>query len=50
MFLISVSDPESKNNPKGLEIDREMFKVTPGFIVASVVICGILAAIYTVFW
>jgi SSS family solute:Na+ symporter len=50
MFLISVSDPESKDNPKGLEIDREMFKVTPGFIVASVVICGILAAIYTVFW
>ncbi|MGN7205585.1 sodium/sugar symporter [Pedobacter sp. SAFR-022] len=50
MYLITVSDPESKNNPKGLEINKEMFRVTPGFIVASVVICGILAALYTVFW
>ena len=50
MALISLTDPEGKDNPKGLEIRREMFRVTPGFIVASVVICGILAGIYTVFW
>jgi SSS family solute:Na+ symporter len=50
MVLISLTDPEGKNNPKGLEIRKEMFRVTPGFIVASVVICGILAGIYTVFW
>lgn len=50
MALISLTDPEGKDNPKGLEIRREMFWVTPGFIVASVVICGILAGIYTVFW
>jgi SSS family solute:Na+ symporter len=50
MVLITITDPESKNNPKGLEIDKSMFKVTPGFIIASVTICGILAALYTVFW
>jgi SSS family solute:Na+ symporter len=50
MVLISLIDPEGKDNPKGLEIRKEMFRVTPGFIVASVLICGILAAIYTVFW
>lgn len=50
MILISLADPESKDNKKGLEIDKEMFRVTPAFTVASVVICGILAAIYTVFW
>jgi SSS family solute:Na+ symporter len=50
MVIITLSDPKSKNNPQGLEIDSSMFKVTPGFMVASVIILGILAALYTVFW
>ncbi|WP_293306406.1 sodium/sugar symporter [Pedobacter sp. UBA5917] len=50
MFLITILDPKSKNNPQGLEVDRRMFKVSPSFIVCSVLICGILAALYTVFW
>jgi SSS family solute:Na+ symporter len=50
MVVITLSDAKSKNNPQGLEIDRSMFKVTPGFMVASVIILGILAALYTIFW
>lgn len=50
MFLITILDPKSKNNPQGLEVDSKMFKVSPSFIVCSVLICGILAALYTVFW
>ena len=50
MVVLTLTDPKSKNNPQGLEIDRSMFKVTPAFAVASIVICGILAALYTVFW
>ncbi|SER96031.1 sodium/sugar symporter [Pedobacter rhizosphaerae] len=50
MVVITLADPKSKNNPQGLEIDSSMFKVTPAFTVASVIICGILAALYTVFW
>lgn len=50
MIVVTLSDPKSKNNPQGLEIDRSMFKVTPTFAVSSVIICGILAALYTVFW
>jgi SSS family solute:Na+ symporter len=50
MVVVTLTDPKSKNNPQGLEIDKSMFKVTPAFTVASVVICGILAALYTVFW
>ena len=50
MIVITVADPDSKNNPQGLEIDTKMFKVSPSFMVASVIICGILAALYTVFW
>ena len=40
MVIITLADPKSKNNPQGLEIDAKMFKVNPGFIVASVIICG----------
>ena len=50
MILITLADPKSRNNPQGLEIEGSMFKVSPSFIVASVIICGILAALYTVFW
>jgi SSS family solute:Na+ symporter len=50
MIVVTLTDPKSKDNPQGLEIDRSMFKVTPAFTIASVIICGILAALYTVFW
>lgn len=50
MVLVTLTDPKSKNNPQCLEIDRSMFKVTPAFTVAAVIICGILAALYAVFW
>jgi SSS family solute:Na+ symporter len=50
MVVITLADPKSKNNPQGLEIDTKMFKVSPAFTVASVIICGILAALYIVFW
>ena len=33
-----------------IEVDKRLFKVTPGFLMASVLICGILAALYTIFW
>lgn len=49
-IVVTLLDPESKNNKKGLEVDSSMFKVSQGFIIASVAIVGILAALYTVFW
>lgn len=50
MILITLANPTSKDNKQGLEIDKSMFKVTPAFAVSAVIICGILAALYTVFW
>lgn len=50
MAVVTLADPKSRNNPQGLEIDTKMFKVSPSFIVASVIICGILSALYIVFW
>ena len=50
MVIISLSDEKSKNNPKGLEIDASMFKMSNGFAVGALLILGILAALYTIFW
>ena len=49
-IMVVVSLTEKKDNPKGLEIDRKMFAVSPAFTIISIAICGILAALYTVFW
>ncbi len=49
MIIMSILKPELK--PKRLvEIDVKMFKVNPGFIFGSLIIVGILIALYTVFW
>jgi SSS family solute:Na+ symporter len=50
MVIITLADPESKNNPKGLEIDPSMFKLTPSFLVGTVVVCVMLLFLYTYFW
>lgn len=50
MVAISLMKPKPANDTHVIEMDTSLFKVTPGFIVGSFIICGILAALYTVFW
>lgn len=50
MIAISLLKPKDEYDKHVIEIDKSMFKVTPGFVVGSVIICGMLAALYTVFW
>lgn len=50
MIVISLARPKPANDMHVIEMDKSMFKVTPGFIIGSFIICGILAALYTVFW
>lgn len=49
MVLISLLKPEV-NRKKEMEVDVSMFKVNPGFIFGSLIIVGILIALYSVFW
>ncbi len=49
MVLISLLKPEL-NRKKEMEVDVSMFKVNPGFIFGSLIIVGILIALYSVFW
>ena len=50
MVSISLIKPKPANDTHVIEIDQSMFKVSPGFVVGSVIICGMLAALYTIFW
>jgi SSS family solute:Na+ symporter len=50
MIVISLIDKKGQDPSKVIAIDTKMFRVSPGFIVASTIIIGILTALYTVFW
>jgi SSS family solute:Na+ symporter len=50
MIVISVADKKTINNPKAVIIDIKMFRFSPAFAVGSIIIVGILSALYTVFW
>jgi solute:Na+ symporter, SSS family len=50
MVAISMADSRSDNNPKGLVLDSADFKVSNKFAVVSILIMGILVALYTAFY
>jgi SSS family solute:Na+ symporter len=50
MVLISTYDNRHGVKPHGLEVDKKMFKLSPGFAVGALIVCGILAALYSVYW
>jgi len=52
MVAISLLRPESKEQHEThtIEVDTAMFKVSSEFIIGSFIICGVLVALYTVFW
>jgi SSS family solute:Na+ symporter len=50
MIVMSLLKPRPATDHHSIEVDTSMFKVTTGFIVGSIIICGILAALYTVVW
>lgn len=50
MIAISLAKPKNERDGHAIEVDTAWFKVSPGFIIGSIIICGVLAALYTVFW
>ena len=50
MISMSLINPKKENDTHVIEVDTSMFKITPGFAFGSIIILGILAALYTVFW
>jgi SSS family solute:Na+ symporter len=50
MYIISMIQNSKGTKVNALEVDRSMFKVTPAFAVGALIIIGIVAALYTMFW
>ena len=50
MIVMSLAKPKVYDPEHEIVVDRTMFHVTPSFIFLSIIILGILAALYTVFW
>ncbi|MGK9127677.1 sodium/sugar symporter [Olivibacter sp. SA151] len=50
MLIISIIENNRGVKPKGLEVDTKMFRVHPGFAIGSLLITGVVAALYLLFW
>jgi SSS family solute:Na+ symporter len=50
MFIISKMENRNGVNPKGLEVDRSMFKTSKGFAAGALIVVGVIVALYTILW
>jgi SSS family solute:Na+ symporter len=50
MVIISLASNKVKAEAKGLAIDAKMFKTSTSFAVGALIIIGLLAALYSVYW
>jgi SSS family solute:Na+ symporter len=50
MIGISLGKPQTLENEQAIEVDTSMFKISTSFAIGSLLITGILVALYTVFW
>ena len=52
MIIMSLLKPQTSkpDSPAIIEVDTSLFKINAGFAFGSIIILGILAALYTVFW
>ncbi len=50
IVIFGLMDSASKSNPKALEIDKSTFKVSMPFLIGLLMVVGITAALYIVFW
>ncbi|MCA6448864.1 MAG: sodium/solute symporter [Chitinophagaceae bacterium] len=50
MWIISMVENKRGVKTNGLEIDKSMFKLNPAFTVGTLIVGGILTALYTIFW
>jgi solute:Na+ symporter, SSS family len=50
MVVITLWDKKRGVTSKGLEIDSKMFRLSPAFTVGALIVCGIIAALYTIYY
>ena len=50
MVIISNIEHRKGVRPKAMIVDKSLFRMSPGFAVGALIVCGILAALYTIYW
>ncbi|HEK18915.1 MULTISPECIES: sodium/sugar symporter [unclassified Mucilaginibacter] len=50
MYIISKIETRNGVKPNGLEVDSSMFRMSRAFAAGSLIVAGILVAVYTIFW
>ena len=50
MIIISLVEGKGKNHPNSIDINKDLFKTSTTFKIGAVLIAGITAALYIVFW
>ncbi|WP_111669972.1 sodium/sugar symporter [Algoriphagus litoralis] len=50
MIIISLVEGKGKDHPNSIEVDAELFKTSTGFKIGAILIAGIIAGLYTIFW
>lgn len=50
MIIISLVEGKGKDHPNSIDINKELFKTSATFKIGAVLIAGITAALYIVFW
>lgn len=50
MYIISMFETSRGVKTNGLDVDAKMFKTSTGFAVGALIICGLLVALYSVYW
>ena len=50
MYIISMIENSRGLRPTGLIVDRKMFRLNTSFAVGALILTGVIAALYTIFW
>ncbi|SMD44408.1 solute:Na+ symporter, SSS family [Aquiflexum balticum DSM 16537] len=50
MIVVSLVEGKGKDHPNSIEITRDLFKTSTAFKIGALIITGITAALYIVFW
>lgn len=50
MYIISMIESRKGVNSKGLEIDVSMFRTSKAFAVGTLLVLGLIVALYTIYW
>lgn len=50
MYLISKIETRNGAEPKSMIVDKSLFKMSPSFIAGSLIVLGVLTALYSIYW